>query len=161
MKRADRLARTLTLVFALLVGGAGIVRAQDAADYPIVREIVARELRDTKKAPDKRFCLGFPSDGSHSSTARDPSPELVTYLSRAGMTVHGVSVCYSAFSGIAIEINRIRHLDSTVLVEVDAIDCRAPRDAHFATLLRSRAYTLRQDKKGAWRIRSFKRLRKP
>jgi hypothetical protein len=121
----------------------------------VVLKIVTRELSELRMPVNSPFCLAILPAANTSTTAADPSPQLVAFLQRKGMHPKGASTCYKALKGNVISIELVSEDGGRLMVKVAFVDVTIPPGEDLAVVRRRGVYEFSKDIHGEWLIKSY------
>ncbi len=108
----------------------------DQVDSSAIRSVVAGELVAMRLPVRSRFCLALlPAQGVSSDAAADPSAELLSALTRAGMRVEKASRCYKALEGNVISVERVKEEGNRLWLKVEFSNVTNPQGRAFCRVV--------------------------
>jgi len=125
-------------------------------DSPIVKKIISTELAAVHLPATSPFCLVFlPVSNPSAEDAGDPSPELLSSLTRSGLHPKKSSNCYKALKGNVISVEALKQEANRFEAKVELTDVAIPKGEDLATLLRRGIYDFTKDASGKWKLQSY------
>jgi len=140
------------LVFCLLLWPLGVF---GEVDSKVIQKIAVTELTALRMPVSSRFCLALLPTTDNSTTAADPSAELLTFLSQEGMHPKRASTCYKALKGNVISVEKLSEDSGRLVLKVAFTDVTIPRGEDLGVLRRRGVYEFTKDARGEWMIKSY------
>lgn len=140
------------LVFCLLLWPLAVF---GQIDSKVIHKIAITELTALKMPVSSPFCLALLPASNNSTTAADPSAELITFLSQEGMHPKKASTCYKALKGNVISVEKLAEDNDRLVLKVAFTDVTIPRGEDLGVLRRRGVYEFTKDVHSEWIIKSY------